>query len=308
MAETVAMPWDWPVEVNYLEAKAFCNWRSERTGKLVRLPSEEEWHTMLNQAQIPDQPNWEQAPGNVNMEHFQSPCPVNKFAFGELFDVIGNVWQWTESPIDGFNGFRIHPYYDDFSTPTFDTQHNLIKGGSWISTGNEATQQARYAFRRHFYQHAGFRYIVAKKEFEPETEIIHTDSDITPHCEAHFGESLPMVKNYRKAIADFAHSVTSGHKIERAIDIGCKVGRTTWELAQKIDKVIGIDFTARYIRVPVDLSAQGRLRYQFEIEGELQELREIKLNEYGFDKLKNRVEFWQADASNLKPVFKVTIW
>ena len=80
---------------------------------------------------------------------------------GKLYDVIGNVWQWTETPIYPFDGFEVHPYYDDFTAPTFDTRHNLIKGGSWISCGNETLGSARYAFRRHFFQHAGFRYVVA---------------------------------------------------------------------------------------------------------------------------------------------------
>ncbi len=30
-------------------------------------------------------------------------------------------------------------------------------GGSWISTGDEASRFARYMFRRHFLQHCGFR-------------------------------------------------------------------------------------------------------------------------------------------------------
>ena len=55
-----------------------------------------------------------------------------------LFDVVGNVWQWLETPIYPFGGFEVHPIYDDFTTPTFDERHNLIKGGSWISCGNEA--------------------------------------------------------------------------------------------------------------------------------------------------------------------------
>lgn len=33
----------------------------------------------------------------------------------------------------------------------------IFQGGSWISTGDEASRFARYAFRRHFIQHAGFR-------------------------------------------------------------------------------------------------------------------------------------------------------
>ena len=32
-----------------------------------------------------------------------------------------------------------------------------FKGGSWVSTGDEASRFARFAFRRHFFQHLGFR-------------------------------------------------------------------------------------------------------------------------------------------------------
>ena len=39
MVEEIDMPWNWPVEVNYLEAKAFCYWQSARTGSPIRLPT-----------------------------------------------------------------------------------------------------------------------------------------------------------------------------------------------------------------------------------------------------------------------------
>ena len=43
LVQEIPMPWDWPVEVNYLEAKAFCTWKSAQLGKPIRLPTEEEW-------------------------------------------------------------------------------------------------------------------------------------------------------------------------------------------------------------------------------------------------------------------------
>ena len=75
MAREIEMPWDWPVEVNYLEAKAFCNWKAQQSGLPVRLPTEDEWHRLRDQLQLPDQPYWEKAPGNINLEYWASSCP-----------------------------------------------------------------------------------------------------------------------------------------------------------------------------------------------------------------------------------------
>lgn len=161
MLEEVPIPWDWPVEVNYHEAKAFCNWKKMLSGQPVRLPTEDEWQCIFRQAGLEELLENSPAPANLHLDHHASSCPVNQFQQGELFDVVGNVWQWTETPIYPYDGFAVHPHYDDFTTPTYDNRHNIIKGGSWISCGNEALSSSRYAFRRHFFQHAGFRYVVS---------------------------------------------------------------------------------------------------------------------------------------------------
>ena len=46
MTQVIDLPMNWPAEINYLEAKAFCNWKSEVTGKHLRMPTEAEWHRM----------------------------------------------------------------------------------------------------------------------------------------------------------------------------------------------------------------------------------------------------------------------
>ncbi|CAL6108908.1 5-histidylcysteine_sulfoxide synthase [Hexamita inflata] len=148
-AEEVEMPWDWPVEVNYLEAKAFCNYKSETDGKKTRLITEPEWQAIAKNAK-PDT--------NICLKYF-STCPVDQFKQGDFYDVYGNVWQWTETFFHPLEGFKVHPAYHDFSTPCFDEKHNIMTGGSWVSCGNEAIQSARYAFRRHFFQFCGIRYV-----------------------------------------------------------------------------------------------------------------------------------------------------
>ena len=298
----IEMPWNWPVEVNFLEAKAFCNWKSEQSGLPIRLPSEDEWSVLYKNANIADQPYWGSAPGNINMEHFQSPCPVGRFKFDQFYDLIGNVWQWTETPINGFEGFKIHPSYDDFSTPTFDTKHNLIKGGSWISTGNEAIANARYAFRRHFYQHAGFRYVESPNEVMIPQDIYETDPEVVRYCEAQYGADFPGIQNYYQRIAEIAIQYAGSVK-KNALDLGCRTGRTTWELAKGFESVTGLDFTARNIRVAVQLQENGSFNYVFPEEGDLLSYHQLNMNNLGFDKLVNKVNFMQSDASNMKSIF-----
>lgn len=165
LAQEMPMPYNWPVEVNALEAEAFCRWKSAQEGATYRLPSEAEWEVMAREGGVCKE-IFDDQQSNLNLAHFASSVPVDTFPHGELYDVVGNVWQWTQTQMDGYEGFVTHPWYDDFSEPTFDGKHNLMKGGSWISTGNEIIRTSRYAFRRHFIQHAGFRYVIGDGEDE----------------------------------------------------------------------------------------------------------------------------------------------
>lgn len=300
MVDEIDMPWDWPVEVNYLEAKAFCNWCSAVTGQSLRLPTEAEWYRLRDSVVDTDQPYWDQAPGNINLEYHASSCPVTTHRFDDFYDVIGNVWQWTETPIRGWQGFVIHPYYDDFSTPTFDTKHNLIKGGSWISTGTEATRDSRYAFRRHFYQHAGFRYVESKQPVIIAADTYEMDDSIARYCEFHYGRTYFDVPNFPRTLAQLCLDLTENKPRHKALDLGCSVGRASLELARGFDRVTGLDFSARQIQVGVELVEKGFTRYPRLEEGELTSFHEISLADLDLESVRNKVEFYQADACNLK--------
>ena len=307
MTQVIDLPMNWPAEINYLEAKAFCNWKSEVAGTHIRMPTEAEWHRMREPLDT-DQPIWDSAPGNINLEGPMSPCPVNQHEFADgLFDLIGNVWQWTETPIDGFNGFEIHPTYDDFSTPTFDGKHNLFKGGCWISTGNYAIKDSRYAFRRHFFQYSGLRYIAAEPLPVPKVNFYETDQIVSRYIEFHYGQPVnpAMVgESFPVTCIETILPWLEGRTTGKALDIGCGAGRSSFELAKVFDSVQAVDLSVRAIEAPANLQATGRQRYICKDEGELKLFREVLLSDFeGYTEVGSKIAFMQGDACNLVPKY-----
>lgn len=303
MTEIIMMPWDWPAEVNYHEAKAFSNWLAMKTGEPIRLPTEDEWYRMHNFSGLTELESGKQANANLHVDHAASSCPVNTFAHGELYDVVGNVWQWTETAIYPFDNFKVHPFYDDFTMPTFDGRHNLFKGGSWISAGNESRNSARYAFRKHFFQHAGFRYVKAEPLEEQAESNYETDKMLSEYAEFHYGDRYFDVDNFPKALAEIAIEAMGDQKMGRALDIGCAVGRSSFELAKQFNHVTGIDFSARLINLGVQFQKHGVIRYSIADEGELALYRERRLEEFANQEIADKVEFLQGDACNLKSTY-----
>ncbi|MBY0355602.1 MAG: 5-histidylcysteine sulfoxide synthase [Rickettsiales bacterium] len=158
--EVIDMQPDWPVNVNYYEAKAYCAWLSERSGGATfRLLKESEHHALRDGGE-----------GRANHSlHYDAESPVRDMPANNngFYDVFGNVWQWCEDSFHPLQGFKTHPYYDDFSTPCYDGEHQMILGGSFISTGEEANAFARFHFRPHFAQHAGFRVVRESEHHAP---------------------------------------------------------------------------------------------------------------------------------------------
>jgi 5-histidylcysteine sulfoxide synthase/putative 4-mercaptohistidine N1-methyltranferase len=299
--EIIDMPWDWPVELNNLESKAFCNWKAAKTGKPIRLPTEDEWYRLRAFVRY-DQIDWKVGTvGNINLEKWASSCPIDIFSHNGFYDIIGNVWQHTETPIDGHDGFKVHPLYDDFSTPTFDTKHNLIKGGSWISTGNEATKSARYSFRRHFYQNAGIRYVESATPVVIKDAMYEADTMGSMYLEFHYGAKNLGVENYPKKCADICIEVAKKHNIpmNKALDLGCAVGRSTFDLGKEYKEVVGIDLSARFFQLALKLRDQGKLRYTVPEEGDIVEYKEIDIKTLGYEDIKDNVSFYQQDATIL---------
>ncbi|MFM8330271.1 MAG: putative 4-mercaptohistidine N1-methyltransferase, partial [Candidatus Methylumidiphilus sp.] len=185
----------------------------------------------------------------------------------------------------------------------FDGRHNIIKGGSWISCGNEALSVSRYAFRRHFFQHAGFRYIVSDAPIPAIGSYYETDVAMSAIAETHFGEDYIGVANFPKAVAELAVQAMVGKPLGKALDLGCGAGRASFELARHFAHVTAIDASARIIGMGRQFAETGVLRYALADEGELLAYKEKHLSAFGLENLPGSLEFWQGDACNLKPNF-----
>ncbi len=294
----IALPLNYPVDINVYEAEAFCKYKSEKLGFEVRLPSEDEFY------RLNDYVNAQEFESNIGLKYFNQ-TPVDKFPMGDFYDVIGNVWQWSITPTYPFDGFETHPAYDDFTTPTFDDRHALIKGGSFISLGNETLRSARYAFRKHFFQHAGFRYVKSDNEYRTKLNdnVYETDEQISQYCEFHYGEENFCVKNFPKSSVDVLRPYLKDIKKDKAMDLGCSVGRSSFELATIFDEVLGIDFSANFINVGIKLKKYDTLTYKIAKEGELFDEKSVSLKDFGLEEIKERVTFMQGDACNLKDIY-----
>ena len=298
LSSKIKMPQNFPVDVNALEAEAFCNYISERDGVKYTLPSEAEYEAICETAGIDEMQSDKKA--NINFE-ISSSCPVDKYEFNGIYDVVGNVWQWSRTPMRPFDGFDVHPAYDDFTVPTFDEKHSLILGSSWASSGNLIMKDSRYAFRRHFYQNAGFRYVISDNEEISDEDIYESDALVSQYCEFQYGKENFGVNNFAIQTAKIAAKFTNN--TTKALDLGCATGRASFELAKTFDEVEGIDFSIRFVGVGSNLKDNGVIAWNTKTEGELFTHNKLTIEELGYKNVKDKVSFWQGDACNLKTNF-----
>ncbi len=129
-----------------------------------------------------------------------------------------------------------------------------------------------------------------------------TDELVTQYMEFHYGDSYFGVENYPAKCAQLClQLMASGEGVvtQKALDLGCAVGRTTFELARDFDKVIGVDLSLRFIECAKKLKEKGSLEYSLITEGELVAPCKVELAGLNLDQQSHKVEFYQEDACNL---------
>lgn len=122
------------MNITWLEATSFANWMSGKTGRHYRLPTEAEWEYMARAGTTTafsfgdHQSDFVQYAWNGESANKQThPVGEKKPNPWGLFDVHGNVWEWTSSK-----------YAEDYDgTELLDSSLNAsqekrsVRGGSW---------------------------------------------------------------------------------------------------------------------------------------------------------------------------------
>ncbi|MFD0893104.1 putative 4-mercaptohistidine N1-methyltransferase [Luteolibacter ambystomatis] len=90
----------------------------------------------------------------------------------------------------------------------------------------------------------------------------------------------------------------SGGEAERGLDLGCAVGRSTFEMSRNCREVIGIDFSASFISAADALRHGGSIRYARLEEAAVSTALVAQAPE-GIDP--TRISFETGDAMNLRP-------
>ncbi|CAO0801545.1 unnamed protein product [Mucor circinelloides] len=127
---------NWPVQTSYKQADLYAQHKGGR------LPSEAEI------VHFRDSITTEKWP-NIGFENW-SPTDVSN----ERVHSLGDVWEWTSTVWDTYEGFEPSQIYPGYSADFFDGKHHVVLGGSWATHPRIAERRSF----RNWYQ-AGYPYV-----------------------------------------------------------------------------------------------------------------------------------------------------
>ena len=159
------------INVSWNDAQAYINWLSGKTGHTYRLLSEAEWEYAAR-AGTPTINPWGNTASHDQMNYGADECcsgfaqgkdqwvntsPVGSFDpndFG-LYDMIGNVWEWTQ---DCWNDSYTGAPSNGTAWADGDCNRRILRGGSWFGFPevSRSADRNRYTVGRRDFSY-GFR-------------------------------------------------------------------------------------------------------------------------------------------------------
>lgn len=146
------------VGITWFEANAYCAWLSAQTGDEIDLPTEVEWEAAaggLNGQNYAYGNEFNVARCNTFETHIRRTTPVGVFPEGGtpegIFDLSGNVWEWTHTiwGTDFSKPDYPYPYNasDGRENPADGISRRVVRGCSWF----DDQDYARTAYRLDYY-------------------------------------------------------------------------------------------------------------------------------------------------------------
>ncbi len=106
--------------------------------------------------------------------------------------------------------------------------------------------------------------------------VYETDALVAQYLLFHYGEGedqLPYPFGPHDALFYPIRCVTEFvpliGQVDRALDLGCAVGRSTFELARTVPEVMGIDLSQRFISAALEIQRTGQIRFRRHEEGSI---------------------------------------
>jgi iron(II)-dependent oxidoreductase len=150
------------VHVCFHEAAAYARWAGRR------LPTEAEWEKAARydpatgrSRRFPwGDDDWTPERSNLGQRHL-FPAPVGAYPAGAsplgVHQLIGDVWEWVDTPFHGYPGFTAFPYRE-YSEVFFGPEYRVLRGGSFgtdVAACRGTFRNWDYPIRRQIF--SGFR-------------------------------------------------------------------------------------------------------------------------------------------------------
>jgi len=127
--------------VSFYEASAFARWKN------VRLPTESEWEVASSTAKIK---------GNFRASWLLQPQPLKATEDdGNLQQMFGDVWEWTQSPYTSYPGYQQQQGAFGEYNGKFMSSQMVLRGGSCVTP----VDHIRSTYRNFFYPHERWQFM-----------------------------------------------------------------------------------------------------------------------------------------------------